>query len=160
MSFVIGGLQRGVSPLIATILLLLLVSTLGVIFASWARGFWNRQQQPIDTISQETVECSSASFMVRPDEKHCFYYSASGQAKVIVENSGDTDLNTFRVTSLWADGTSDLNTVTLDLEEHQTGVAWTKAKASKEMPVKIRIDSVDCPALYTIIKTGRECKVE
>ena len=160
MSFTIKEHQRGVSPLIATIFLLLLVSALGIIFWSWAHGFWNEQQQPIDIISQQTADCSNASFTVSPDEKHCFYYSASGQAKVIIENNGDTDLNTFRITSLWGDGTSDLNTVKLDLAEYQTGVGWTKARSPAEMPANIRIDSVECPSLYVIIKTGKECKVE
>ena len=158
--------QKGVNPLVATALLMVLVMAMGGILWGWTQNFWHEKEQSSDYYSGESVDCVEAGFRVLKDKGHCFFYGAgsttdTNQVKVVVENTGEIDLNTFNITSNWADGSSDLNVLALNLEEKQSGIAWTKqGRSPAEVPKAVRVSSEECPGLYTIIRPATDCKIE
>ncbi len=154
-----GGFRRGVSPLIATILLLLLAMVGAALMWENVASIWSVSEAPLQEGSEEMINCSLASLVVYKDEEHCTYYPSTGQTKIIIENSGETDLNTFNIISSWKDGSSDLNKVGLDLEEHETGIGWSSAKVPAEMPIVISVESVECSQAKTSIKPAKHCKI-
>jgi len=158
--------QKGVSPLIATVLVLVMLMAMGAILWTWAQNFWHEQEQAQDTFSDETRRCSEAGFRVLKDKAHCNFYGSlrttdTNQVRIAVENTGEIDLNTFSITTNWEDGTSDLNVLALNLEEKQSGIAWTKqGRSPAEIPKSVRIDSAECPSLYQVIRPATDCKIE
>jgi len=151
--------QGGISPLIATILLLLIVVVSAALLWTQIFSLWADAQQPINKISDEQVRCNKAAFRVMKDEEHCTFYAATGQTKIIIENFGETDLNTFKIISVWESG-SDLNNVTVNLKGYQSGIAWAKANAAKEKPIIIEINSGDCPSIKFSVKPALDCAEE
>ena len=137
--------QKGVNPLIATILLLLVVMAIGGIIWSWLSGYALTQRTATEEQQKKQAACAGASFIIDlTDVKPNFNGT---KTRVVIVNKGDRDLNFFKVYSYYTDGTSDLNiTQDMEVEEGGTAVLWTKGDTA-EKPKRVIVESVDCQGL-------------
>jgi flagellin-like protein len=75
--------RRGLSPVIASVLLILLVLVLAMMVFLWARGFVTEQVEKFGAPIEEY--CSNVNFKVS-------YYSESGIDKLEIANKGNIDI--------------------------------------------------------------------
>lgn len=57
--------KRGISPIIATVLVIFFVVILGTIVMMWVTGFFHGIQKSSETASEETMACSNANIRVK-----------------------------------------------------------------------------------------------
>jgi len=130
--------QKGVNPLIATILLLLVCMAIAGVIWGWLQGF-----------TQTFAGCSGASFTIDLSDVKPGYNATLTQTRMVLLNKGDRDLNNFNITSFYSDGSSDTNdNVDLDLQKGGSVVAWSKGGGSSK-PERIVVESVDCAGIKT-----------
>lgn len=154
--------QKGVNPLIATILLLLVVMAIGGIIWSWLSGYTQTTITEADKKQKEITGCAGASFVIDLSDVEPIWYGGDdhNQVKMVLLNKGDRDLNNFDIYSYFSDGSSDRNEdVNLNLPIGGSKVAWTKGSTSASKPVRVSVESADCKALKasltaTQIKNG------
>jgi flagellin-like protein len=98
---------KGISPLVAAVLLIAVTMTIAGVLAFWASGFVREQTA---LFSNETVatECNFAKFRVHS----CNYNSSSQKLIFLLENNGVVDLKNVIVQLIYADNvtTSSTNT--------------------------------------------------
>jgi hypothetical protein len=96
--------------------------------------------------AQKIAGCAGASLTIDLTDIKPTWYSAQNATRVVVRNGSDRDLNTFRITAIYSDGSSDLNVVSLDLEQYSAMVVWTKGspEAGVTKPERVVIESVEC----------------
>jgi len=80
--------QKGVSPLIAATLLIVMVVAIGTILMGWLYTFTRSAQESVSNRTEEAVSCSGASIDIQD-----VYLSpgSSGTARIIVKNTGFVD---------------------------------------------------------------------
>lgn len=142
--------QKGVNPLIATILLLLVCMAIGGIIWSWLQGYTQTQRTATEEQQKKQAGCAGAAFIIDLTDVKPTYYSDLNQVRVVILNKGDRDLNFFKVYSYYTDGTSDINTtVDLNVEEGGSQMIWTQGGAAtgQTKPTRVVIESVDCIGL-------------
>jgi len=137
--------QKGISPLIATILLLLIVMAIAGIVWTTVFSQAESQQQQIEKQGKTFAGCANASFKVDLSTVKPTYYSSMNVTKVVLLNDGRRDLNSFNVTSFYSDGTSDVNVQSnVDIQQGGSGVVWAP---STSKPSRIEIVSNDCEGI-------------
>jgi len=142
--------QKGVSPVIAAILLILITMSIGSLFYGWMRTFYDNQLQKQSQLSDEQIQCSEAGFQINS----CSFDSGDTNiATILLENTGYVDLNSFTVAALHTDGASDVNIGEIDLEEGGYGNVYVQVEAGKSIS-KIKVVSRDCK---TIEDTTSSC---
>ena len=142
--------QKGISPLIATILLLLVVMAIAGIVWTTVFGQAQSQQQQIEKQGKTFSGCAGANFKADLSTVKPTYYSDLNQTRVVLLNDGTRDLNSFNVTSFYSDGTSDLNVQSsVNIQQGGSGVVWAP---STSKPSRIEIISNDCPGVKVSIE--------
>lgn len=93
-------MQKGISPLVAAVLLIAVTMTIAGVLAYWASTFVRGQT---DTFANQTVasECNFASFVVEA----CSYDQANERMTFILNNVGSIDLNNVTVFTIYPDNT-------------------------------------------------------
>jgi len=90
--------KKGVSPLIATVLLLLVAMGIGALVWGFMQEFVQEQTSTAATTSTELADCSKASFKITS----CTY-TVGGSAILKLENTGSIDINDFWVNLQYTD---------------------------------------------------------
>jgi len=130
--------SRGVSPLIATVLLLLMAVGVGAIIWTWLTGFAGKTTSEAGQVTEKM--CADGSFQI----KSCTY--SGGTLTIKLENTGQIDLNTFKVFVINSDGsTAKTETKTLNLAAGAPGK--TTVTGLSAAPAQVKITSSDCPNL-------------
>ncbi len=131
-----GRGRKGVSPLIAAVLLIAFTMAVAAILTAWVTTFTQETTQEVGNISDELIECSYAGVSV---------YAASwtgNSVDVTVINTGNVDLRNVSVYAF--DGAS------IAGQSHVTGlgvgsVAEAEITEVDSMPDTIRLSSTRCP---------------
>lgn len=85
---------KGVNPLIATILLLLISLAIAGLLYSWLSGYTVEKTNQATQESEKQFTCSNAGFRILK----CDYTKGSpGQVLIKLESTGDIDLNSFTI---------------------------------------------------------------
>ena len=141
--------QKGVNPLIATILLLLVVMAIGGIIWQFLYANVEQQEAAATEAGARFGECAKASFKADLLDVKPTYYSSTSLVRVVLLNNGRRDLNEFNVTSFYSDGTSDLNVHSnVDLEEGGSAAVWATASSK---PERVEIESTECAGVKTTV---------
>ncbi len=139
--------QKGVNPLIATILLLLVCMAIAGVIWGWLQGFTQTQRTASEEQEKVFAGCAGASFTIDLSDVKPGYNATLTQTRLVLLNKGNRDLNNFDVRSFYSDGSSDTNdNVDLDLQQGASVVAWTKGGGSS-IPERIVVESVDCTGI-------------
>ncbi|MCX6802549.1 MAG: hypothetical protein NT067_05575 [Candidatus Diapherotrites archaeon] len=138
--------QKGVSPLIATVLLLLVCMAVGVIIWQWVTSFQGNVQTESTKTQQKMTGCADVSLTADLTDIKPTWYSALKATKVLVKNGSGRDLNTFKVYSYYSDGNSDVNSVSLNITGGGQAVAWTQGGAGTggTKPTRVIVESTEC----------------
>jgi len=90
--------KRGISPLIATVLIIGFTISLAAVIISWGQTFTRQIQQETETSSNEQIAC--ATEVVFDINNACkIMGSPNGEVKVIVKNDGSRKIDKFLVRS-------------------------------------------------------------
>lgn len=135
--------KKGVSPVIAAILLIVVTVSIGVMYSSWVQTYYNKQISKQAEISDEQIECSEAGFQINSCS---FDAGDSNIATIQLENTGYLDLNSFTVVAEYSNGNSDINICSINLEESSYGNVYIQLEAGQS-PSKIKVVSRDCKTL-------------
>ncbi|MFH1235046.1 MAG: hypothetical protein V1493_05550 [Candidatus Diapherotrites archaeon] len=134
------GMQKGVSPLIATMLLVLVALGIGGLFFSWMYTYYNNELANQQRMSDEQIRCSDAGFTI---VSCSFDQGDTNVATIQLENTGYLDLNAFTVTAKHSSGNSDTNICQVNLEEGAYGNVYVRLAAG-ESPAEVKVTSRDC----------------
>jgi len=80
--------MRGISPLVAVVLLIAFVVSLTALVSGWLTSYIRGMTSNISETSSRMVGCSGASIEI----EHIYIDSAAGTAKMLIENTGSVDL--------------------------------------------------------------------
>jgi len=128
-----------VSPLIATILLLLVAMGIGALVWGFMQEYTTEQTSTAATTSQELADCSRSSFKILS----CSYHpdANADYVSIKLENTGSVDINDFWVNVQYADGNASQRRDGNDLLAGAFGVIAGTATAA---PTKVKVQSVSC----------------
>lgn len=95
-----SAVAKGISPLIAAVLLIAVTMTIAGVLAYWASTFVRGQTE---VFSNQTVatECQFGRFVIEA----CSYNSAGQSVTFIIDNIGTIDLNNVSVFAVYPDNT-------------------------------------------------------
>lgn len=109
--------KKGVSPLIATVLLIAFAVALGAVVMNWGRTYVEDTATLAREKSDTEIKCSSdvkIEFLkVKSVKKICYDYTTTTKLNMTIENTGKLDIVGLQVTVV---GSKDINTTLLDLK--------------------------------------------
>jgi len=144
--------EKGVSPLIATILLLLVAMGIGALVWGFMQEYTTEQTSTAATTSQELADCSTSTAATTSQELadcskasfkilSCSYESANSIVRVKLENTGSIDINDFWVNVQYSDGSASQIKDGNDLLAGAFGVIAGTATAA---PSTVKVQSYSC----------------
>lgn len=141
---------KGVSPLVATALLIAIAISAALIVSAWLIPFVRDTTRDIER--KNDIDCSYASVYVREIRYNC----ALGKAFLLVENNGDVKLNGFKMNVLYGDASSATYPVGSSLEP---GVRTTMAtKMEGDDFSQVVFFPIECPARGDTISASNVIK--
>lgn len=126
--------MKGISPLIATVLLIAFTVGVGAILVTWVTGFTRSTTQTVGRQSEKEVVCSYAGVSLKSLSFNNPYLSG------IIENSGSVTLGNFTMVIIYTNGTStsfDLCTVGNTVEKCTVSNMTLAARLQKSFNVSI-----------------------
>lgn len=99
--------KRGLSPVIATVLLITLVLVLASIIFIWMRGFVSEQVTKFDKPAEQT--CEKVSFTVNPIQSGTGY-------QLQLQNTGNIPIYNFDLKKIKSNGNSELELFKISLD--------------------------------------------
>ncbi len=93
--------KKGISPLIATVLLILFAVTLGVIIMNWGKSYSEDQIEAATKKSNEELECELYIDLAVKEiagEPQLYYSNSTGNLTFMLENRGSKTIDSIRVT--------------------------------------------------------------
>ena len=81
--------KRGISPLIATVLIIGFTLVLGVIVMTWGLDLYKNYQEKTSGESKVALKCSNLDFSIR---EACIF---GNSVDLVLENTGNEDVNGF-----------------------------------------------------------------
>lgn len=142
--------MRGISPLIATVLLIAFTMAIAGIMATWATSFV--QTKITETKNQSQAICAGANLRV----SDAVLNKTTKKGTVIVENLGTAMLTDFKGYVFYTDATknhdANLSNASVKLYAGDTYTfTWT---AKYDNPIKLKITASNCPiATQTVTVT-------
>lgn len=150
-------MKKGISPLIAAVILIAFVIAVAGIASTFFTGFVKEKKSQISQKGGKTIDCSVAVLELDPE-----MVSPSGTTvSVALENNGKTDISnlratTYNTTSVVSDSSPQPSNISKGTTEY---INITPAVSSDDL-YKIRVTTTDCPGLESVInKTGGTWKV-
>jgi len=132
--------EKGVNPVIAAILLVVITMVIGGLFAGWSQTYYQDQITRQDELSTKQIRCAEASFQINSCS---FDAGDTNIATIQLENTGFVDLNEFTVVVEYSDGSSDVNINSLDLEEAALDNVFIQLDPG-ESPSMVKVASREC----------------
>jgi len=161
--------KRGVSPLIATVLLIAFAVALGAVVMNWGRTYVEDTAAFAREKSDTEIKCSSdvklAFLEVRNVKRLCYSYTTTTKLNFTVENTGKLDVVGLAVTVV---GAKDINTTLIDLKAQNNSLKRARFYKNESfelgdlgIPDQIRIvpeievegNRVSCPATALVEDT-------
>ena len=105
-------MQKGLSPLVATVLLIAVTMTIAGIIAYWASTF-TRSGLPSENKTASLQSCTGADFTIYYQS----YNSTTERLVLVLQNTGPTDLTITNITFLYPDGALDSKTISSSLSQ-------------------------------------------
>ena len=93
-------MQKGISPLVAAVLLIAVTMTIAGVLAYWASTFVRGQTDAFEN-QTITTECNFGNFLIDA----CSYDSTSQRMTLILDNIGTVDLNNISAFVIYSDNT-------------------------------------------------------
>jgi flagellin-like protein len=135
--------MKGISPLIASILLIAFTLTVAVIIGGWLTSISSQQTSNIGGTANQTVTCSKAVIAI---------VSVPNNNTVIIQNQGQIDLSgNFTVSC----GTNITTSSSVSLV--RGSMASLTSSGCKDSGNKVRISSNICPSVYSECTYGTDC---
>ncbi|RLJ01379.1 MAG: hypothetical protein DRP11_04480 [Candidatus Aenigmatarchaeota archaeon] len=138
--------RKGISPLIAAVLLIAFTITVAAVLATWASSFVKTQTQTIEQSAEQT-ECTKANLRVEEAE----WDQANSQLNVLVLNIGDVELSKFKIYIFTSATQFTEETPSNSDDVLAKGDYGSFSVPMSSEPVKIQVISDTCPveAKYT-----------
>ncbi|MFH1053298.1 MAG: archaellin/type IV pilin N-terminal domain-containing protein [Candidatus Woesearchaeota archaeon] len=107
--------KRGVSPLIATVLLIAFAVALGAVVMNWGREYIEDTQKDVEIRSAQTSACiiDVSLSLVKISDKPCYERTADGSDNIfhaIIENGDSAELSGYKLTFIGDDATTPILT--------------------------------------------------
>ena len=144
--------MKGISPLMATIILIALTIVIAGILGLWAASYVSIRTQEINKTS-ELINCQLANFEIISCRKE------NDKIKMILLNDRKMDLNGFRVTFIKNDENGniiEINTIEIPIKLKAAGYETLEINILLTNYSKIEIRSLECPSLFKV-KSSDEC---
>jgi len=135
--------MKGISPLIASILLIAFTLAVAVIIGSWLTSISSQQSSSVGAAANQTVTCSKGVIDI---------VSIPNNTTVIIQNAGQIDLSGNFTLSC---GTNITTTSSVILAKG--GMASLSSSGCKDSGNKIRVSSYVCPSVYTECTYDTNC---
>jgi len=95
-------MQKGLSPLVATVLLVAITMTIAAVLAYWASTF-TKGSLPPENQTQSLQQCTGADFIIYYQS----YNSTAGVLTIVFQNTGSADITLTNITFIYPDGSLD-----------------------------------------------------
>lgn len=89
---------KGVSPLIASVLLLAVTLSVASIFSGWGPSLANFVTEETRNHTEQTIDCNRADVKIVSAK----YYSSDSETSIVLRNKGNSDLDDLQA-SAWHD---------------------------------------------------------
>lgn len=129
--------RKGISPLIASVLILAVTLSVASVFSGWAPQLLETVTDQTENQTLETVECNQASINI----ESVTYNSTADEVNVAIRNTGDSDLEEIQVAA-WVDSLPDQDATTSVNSGDQTTVTISSQTSE---PDEVRAYSTSCP---------------
>jgi len=148
--------SKGISPLIAAVLLIAFTITIATFLASWSTTFTRTKTEEFSRTGEEiTAECQYARLVI----ENAVYDGVNDKITAVVWNMGKTDLSNFQFNIYYSDinitkATPSNYNITLKNGDFATFVVDNVTST----PQKIQVRSLLCPteSIYTCIYAGNK----
>ncbi len=97
----IGGKSKGISPLIATVLLISFTVAVAGIIATWITGFATTTSESVSKQSNNEINCAYGAINIRSLRYASPYLSG------LIENNGQIDLGNISISIVYQNATSE-----------------------------------------------------
>jgi flagellin-like protein len=125
--------MKGISPLVAAVLLIGVTMTIAGALAFWVSGFMTERTKAFEKRTAEYEKCIGANF----DISFSFYNNTDGTLVIYIENKADVRLNLTGISIMLQNGTVDTRELNKTLP--RAGV-WDKVEVTNVAPCeKFRI---------------------
>jgi len=141
--------NKGISPLIAAVLLIAFTMTIAGLMAAWAQSFVSGQTEELTTAARESQQCTGANFNIDSIKTNSTHVS------LVLYNNGGMELNDFDVFLTYENSTAGpvvqtvKNAYGSKLPVGDMASFSVALDQSIEPPLsKIKIAVVGCPNVY------------
>jgi flagellin-like protein len=132
--------QKGLSPLIAVVLLIAFTISVGVIIGAWVTSFSKSKTEELGTTGGKAVSCSGGVLDFKADN--------IGSTSIQIENKGNIDLYDFRIVVVNSTAATEYNTTnynkTNPLKPGNPGVVSNSALSASSGDT-VRVVAGNCP---------------
>jgi len=135
--------MKGISPLMASILLIAFTLAVAVVVGSWLTSMTSQQTSTVGGSVNETVTCAKGVIDI---------VSIPSNNTVVIQNAGQIDLSGNFTLSC---GTNITTTSSVSLLKG--GMASLTSLGCKDPDNKIRVSSYTCPSVYAECTYGSNC---
>ena len=105
-------MQKGISPLVATVLLIAVTMTIAAIIAYWASSF-TRSSLPSENRTTSMESCAGADFNIY----YQTYNSTTKNLVIVLQNTGSASLTITNITFIYPDGSLESKIISMSLPE-------------------------------------------
>lgn len=141
-------MNKGISPLIAGVLLIAFTLAVAAIISGWLSGVMRTTVTQVEKGTEEQVECSKGILEIIGNK------CDGGDLTIVIQNTGTINLTSFSVYATATDGTVYTNTTptyyntTLQPGEVLTLLSNGKVKLNQKTLSKLRVSAGNCPNVY------------
>ncbi|MEM5868141.1 MAG: hypothetical protein QXG39_09525 [Candidatus Aenigmatarchaeota archaeon] len=141
--------MKGISPLVAAVLLIAATMSIAGILAYWAASFVRSRTETMGTETQALERCTGANFNVL---LNTFNVTGNNELTIIFQNLARYPVNITGISFIWKNGTILENSTSLELKVGETFKSYTITHASgkpieKNWGCDHYIILTDCPGL-------------
>lgn len=144
--------MKGISPLIATIILIALTIAIAGVLGLWAASYVSTRTQEVNKTA-ELIDCQLANFEIISCKKE------NNKIKMILFNDRRMDLNGFRVTFMKQDENGnivEINATEVPIKLKAAGYETLETNVLLSDYSKIEVRSLQCPNVFKE-KSSSEC---
>ncbi len=148
--------RKGISPLIATVLLIAFTITIATLLASWMTGFTTTQTETTGTTADAEIKCAYGSITI----KSMKYNNSDTKLYAEIENNaGDVDLSNITFSIILANSSTYTYSTTCNCNDETLRAAETKIYSNSSVVGGCNIDKVyvtsNCRNAYDVINSNK-----
>jgi len=155
-------MRKGISPLIATVLLIAMTLAVATIIGSWFTGITKTQTEMLEENTKKQINCTGALLSI----SDVICSSTNQQLTIAISNLGDTALYGFstlvKINNTYYENSTGGPTSTSALDPgEQTILVYpcsnTTYCVNNAVIESLRISPTNCPSAWTVSTEGRTC---